>query len=112
MRHSTRPEKRRPHKNDLAEANKEIERLNQQIERLKASKSMYQLVITKRTSNDEELSFCQKHYTIKSDAQTDLIFEFFNLTGKRLDRAPDFIRHVSDDGSVIANFEIIKVKPI
>lgn len=112
MHNKTHEDKRRSHKNELAEANKEIDRLNQLIERVKASKSRYDLQVETRKNHNEEIRTLKKSYTIKSDAQTDLIYEYYQLTGKQLERAPDFIRYVSDDGSTVGNFEIVKVKAL
>lgn len=93
----------------IRELRKENDRLAKQLERVKASKSVYMLTVSRSTGHNECISTMRKFYSTKQDALTDLAYEYKVTTGRNRDGISDSDYSAAKDGSWSIRLEITKV---
>lgn len=91
---------------ELVKKNKEIERLQTTVDRVKSSKAVYVFESTVRRPNIK--TTVTSHHPNRKEAREYMEAAYHEVTGKNLDTKDNFVRYVSEDGSTVATFEIYK----
>lgn len=91
---------------ELVKKNKEIERLQTTVDRVKSSKAVYVFEFTVRRPNIK--TTVTSHHPNRKVAREFMEESYMQVTGEKLTSKDNFVRYVSDDETVVATFEIYK----
>lgn len=97
-------------KRELAEASKSVDKIAKTMAHVKACKATYVLESKVRTIEDGQtiVKSITTYHTTKKDAVASMADQYKEVTGAVLTGHDDFVRFESDDGSVVAMFDLYK----
>lgn len=97
-------------KRELAEASKSVDKIAQTMAHVKACKATYVLESKVRTIEDGQtvVKSITTYHPTKKAAVARMSEQYNEVTGVALTAHDDFVRFASDDGTVVAMFELYK----